>query len=185
MLLATLITPVTVIAQSSNDNLSHERPDLEACLPTSGLSSISSIGEYKVGDAYCAVATASYGIDLTAKIFEFHSSGDAKNAFWDMYHSNGTTLISGTKYSSAAEGKVESTYQIFTFNHVYYYGVSGKYLVLTDDYVLGSTPDNTELPLFLSVNVPQQSTQIPLIPIVGVICAVIVVVAVVIGIRRR
>jgi hypothetical protein len=167
------MTPTFVIAQS------HERPDLEACLPQFGLSTIESIGEYRLGGIYCAYAVASYVDYSTAAIFEFKTSEDAKTAFWNEFHANNTySLTSVQGYESAAVGEEESiAYVNMGFQCL---GVSGKYVVITG-YVRagGATEAITSLTF---VNIPQN---IPLILIVGIICLIIVAVIVLIWIRRR
>jgi len=167
-----LMAPTFAMAQP------HERPDLEACLPQSGLSTIKSIGEYRIGGMYCAYASASYDDYSKATIFEFKTNEDAKNAFWNEFHANETyNLISVQGYESAAEG-----YEVISFVNFYQYlGVSGKYVVIT---VMGTGWAIGARTLLASVNIPREN--ISVILVVGIICLIIVAgIGLIWWIRRR
>jgi hypothetical protein len=180
MFLTTLITPTVVFAQS------HQRTDLEACLPQSGLSSMSSIGEYRLGNVYCAIATASYenipstADYSTASIFEFKTNEDAKTAFWNEFDSSNYKLTTAQGYESTAVGEGTAIY----LEDIVYFGVSGKYVVRTEA-MAGTSSDQRAKTLLASVNIPQSILNTSLIVIVGIICLIIVATIVIIWNERR
>jgi hypothetical protein len=174
------MTPTFVIAQG------HDRPDLEACLPQSGVSSMSSIGEYRLNTVYCAIATASYenipstADYSTASIFEFKTNEDAKTAFWNEHDSGNYNLTAVQGYESAAVGEGNSVW----LADIVYLGVTGKYVVRTEA-MAGTLSDQRARTLLASVNIPRGISNTSLIAIVGIICLIIVVIIVLIWNERR